>query len=68
MELQELINDVCEELEHLVNYQRKRYLESYLQDLLSYQRNHPDEVGIPNSLQLYCNDHPEALECRIYDD
>ena len=68
MELQKLIDNVYEELETSVNYQRQRYLESYLEDLLSYQINNPDQNGIPTSLQLYCNDHPEALECRIYDD
>ena len=68
MELQKLIANVYEELETSVNYQRQRYLESYLEDLLSYQINNPDQNIIPSSLQLYCNDHPEALECRIYDD
>jgi hypothetical protein len=50
------------------NEQRKRYLESYLQELLSYQKNNPNEDKVPTPLQLYCNDHPEALECRLYDD
>ena len=68
MELQKLIDNVYEELETSVNYQRQRYLEIYLQELLSYQINNPNQNTIPTSLQLYCNDHPEALECRIYDD
>lgn len=68
MNLQKLIDNVYEELETSVNYQRQRYLEIYLQELLSYQINNPDQIEIPTSFQLYCNDHPEALECRIYDD
>jgi hypothetical protein len=69
MELQELINDICQELENpSANKQRKRYLVGYLEELLKYQRNHPEEFTIPTSLQLYCDDNPEAPECRIYDD
>ena len=42
MELQELINDICEELENSsLNSQRKRYLQNYLQEILEYQKNNP---------------------------
>ena len=69
MELQELINDICEELETTsLNKQRKRYLNSYLEELLEYQKNHPDAFGIQSSLEIFCDLNPNALECRIYDD
>ena len=69
MELQELINDICEELETTSsNKQRKRYLNSYLEDLLEYQKHHPDNIGIPSSFEIFCDLNPHALECRIYDD
>lgn len=68
MKLKELIDKICEEVHYSQNEQRKRYLESYLQELLSYQKNNPNEDKVPTPLQLYCNDHPEALECRLYDD
>ena len=69
MELQELINDICEELGTTsLNKQRKRYLKSHLEDLLEYQKHHPDAIGIPSSLELFCDLNPHALECRIYDD
>jgi hypothetical protein len=69
MELQELINDICEELEtSSLNKQRKRYLQAYLEELLEYQKNNPYSVGIPSSLQLFCDLNPDAQECRIYDD
>jgi hypothetical protein len=69
MELQELINDICEELETTsLNKQRKRYLNGYLDELLEYQKHHPDAICIPNSLELFCDLNPNALECRIYDD
>jgi len=69
MELQELINDICEELENFSsNKQRKRYLNAYLEELLEYQKHHPDADTIPNSLELFCDLNPNAQECRIYDD
>ena len=69
MELQELINDICEELQNSsINVQRKRYLNAYLEELLEYQKNNPDAIGIPSVLELFCDLNPHALECRIYDD
>jgi hypothetical protein len=69
MELQELINDICEELENSSsNKQRKRYLQSHLEELLEYQKHHPDAIGIPSSFELFCDLNPYELECRIYDD
>jgi hypothetical protein len=69
MELQEFINDICEELENASsNKQRKRYLQSHLEELLEYQKNHPDATKIPNALELFCDLNPHELECRIYDD
>jgi CP12 domain len=68
MELQELINDICEELEgSFTNVQRRRYLRSYLEELLEYQKNNPDKTEVPSCLQLFCSLNPEALECKMYD-
>jgi len=69
MELQELINNIYEELENSsLNVQRKRYLQAYLEELLKYQNNHPESTMAPNSLELFCDLNPNALECRIYND
>jgi len=69
MELQELINDICEELENSsMNSQRRRYLQNYLQEILEYQKNNPHNKEVPTSLELFCDLNPNALECRIYDD
>jgi hypothetical protein len=69
MKLQELINNICEELENAsLNKQRKRYLQSHLEELFKYQNNHPDDVEAPSTLELFCDLNPDALECRIYDD
>jgi|LakMenEpi03Aug12_release.lakeMendotaPanAssembly.Ray.scaffolds.fasta_scaffold03301_34 hypothetical protein len=69
MELQNLINDICEELESpSINRQRSRYLKNYLSELLEYQSNHPEETAVPTHLELYCDLNPGAPECRIFDD
>jgi hypothetical protein len=69
MEIQELINDVCEELESpSINRQRSRYLKNYLSELLEYQKNNPEETTAPTHLELYCDLNPGAPECRIFDD
>jgi hypothetical protein len=48
--------------------QRKRHLESELKDLESYHSNHPDDEHDPTSFEIYCDQNPNALECRIYED
>lgn len=69
MELQELIQNINDELGNSsLNKQRKRYLEGHLEELLEYQKHHPDATVIPNALELFCDLNPNALECRIYDD
>lgn len=69
MNIQEKIDSIVFELEDSsINKQRKRYLESYLEELNKYKENNPGKEEIPTPFQLYCDLNPEALECRIYDD
>ena len=67
--LQQHINDDRDELDNpSINAQRRRHIEGELDALEKYQANHPDEDTDPNSLELYCDSHPDASECRIYED
>ena len=69
MELQNAINNVCEELENSsINKQRKRYLENYHSELLQYQKNNPTASDCPTNFELYCDLNPDSPECRIFDD
>lgn len=69
MELEQHIIKIAEELErNSENTQRQRYLKSYLEELLKYQKNNPDVLEVPTSLELYCQLNPGAQECKIYDD
>ena len=67
--LQQHINDDKDQLDDPnTSSQRRRHLEDELDALEKYQVNHPDEDHDPNSLELFCDSHPDASECRVYED
>mgnify|MGYP003330924574 CR=1 FL=1 len=43
-------------------------IEEELEALKAYKENHPGESHDPTPLELYCDTHPDASECRVYDD
>jgi hypothetical protein len=56
------------ELDSECSKQRRRHLENELERLLEYIQHHPDVEFTPTSLELFCDENPEALECRIYEE
>jgi hypothetical protein len=50
-----------------ISSQYRRHVEEELQALETYKENHPEDDHDPTSLELYCELHPDALECKIYD-
>lgn len=50
-----------------VSPQSRRHAEEELNSLESYQKNHPDDSHDPTPFELYCDENPDALECRIYE-
>lgn len=48
--------------------QARRHTEEELEALEAYKANHPNEDHDPTALELYCDTHPDASECRIYED
>lgn len=50
-----------------VSGQRSRHLKGELNSLEKYEQDHPNDEHDPTPLELYCNENPEALECRIYE-
>ena len=67
--IQQHINDDRDELDNPnTNSQRRRHLEGELDALEQYQNNHPNDDHDPTALELYCDTHPDALECRVYED
>ena len=51
-----------------ISAQRRRHIEDELEQLEAYHVNHPEDQHDPTPLELYCDMHPDALECRVYDD
>jgi len=53
--------------------QQRRHIEGELHDLEEYVEKHKEEIEAgdhhdPTPLELYCDTHPDADECRIYED
>lgn len=66
--LQQHINDDRNELDNVtISAQRRRHLESELNDLQIYQENHPEEIKDPSPLELFCDLNPDSPECRIHE-
>ena len=67
--LQQHINDDRDELDNpTTSGQRRRHLSNELDSLEKYQANHPDTDHDPTAFEMYCDENPDALECRIYED
>lgn len=47
--------------------QARRHTQQELDSLQSYKVNHPEDDHDPTPFELYCNDNPDASECRVYD-
>lgn len=51
----------------------RRHIEEELHDLEEYVEHHKEEIDAgdhhdPNTIELWCDQHPEEPECLIYDD
>lgn len=67
--IQQHINDDKDLLENpTLSPQMRRHVEDELDHLEKYQANHPDEERDPTAFEMYCDAHPDASECRIYED
>ena len=51
-----------------ISPQQRRHVEEELDQLQVYQERHPEDDHDPTALELYCDTHPDASECRVYDD
>lgn len=52
----------------LISPQSRRHTEQELAALKAYKEKHPDDQHDPTSLELFCDDNPGAIECKIYED
>ena len=51
-----------------ISPQARRHTEEELAALEAYKENHPNEDYDPTPLELYCDTHPDAAECKVYED
>jgi hypothetical protein len=66
--LQQHINGDRDELHNSnTSGQRRCHLEDELGHLEKYQNNHSDTNHDPSGFEMYCDENPNALECRLYD-
>lgn len=66
--IQQHIDDDRKELDGgSISSQRRRHLESELESLEKYHEHHPEDSHDPSPLELFCDENPDALECRIYE-
>ena len=55
------------------NPQMRRHVEGELHDLEDYASHHAAEIAAgdhhdPNTIELWCDQHPDEPECLVYDD
>lgn len=51
----------------LASSQSRRHVEEELDQLQRYKERHPEDSHDPTPFELYCDDNPEASECKIFD-
>jgi hypothetical protein len=64
--------DRAELMDPTISAQRRRHIEGELEELEAYAEHHKAEIEAgdhhdPNALELFCDSHPDANECRVYD-
>lgn len=52
----------------MASSQSRRHAEEELEQLERYKERHPEDHHDPTNFELYCDENPSALECRIYED
>lgn len=51
----------------MMSSQTRRHIEGELESLERYKESHPNDDHDPTPFELYCNENPDALECRKYE-
>lgn len=51
----------------LMSSQARRHVEEELYSLEKYKERHPNTDHDPTSLELFCDENPNASECKIFD-
>jgi len=65
---QHIEKDTDELADPTISSQRRRHVESELEQLKAYHANHPEDHHDPSALELFCDSNPGAVECKIYEE
>jgi|TARA_B100001094_G_scaffold165547_1_gene160247 hypothetical protein len=72
--IEQHIDDDRDELEKgSISPQRRRHIADELEHLERYVNEHKKDIDAgdhhdPTAFEMYCDENPEADECRIYED
>jgi hypothetical protein len=50
-----------------ISPQRKRHIQQELDALERYRERHPSKMKDPSPLELFCDENPDASECRMFE-
>jgi hypothetical protein len=51
----------------MISAQTRRHVEGELDQLKKYKENHPSDTKDPSPLELFCDENPDAKECKVFD-
>jgi hypothetical protein len=51
----------------MISAQTRRHIEGELNQLEKYKKNHPSDTKDPSPLELFCDENPDARECKVFD-
>jgi len=51
----------------MISAQTRRHIEGELNQLEKYKKNHPSDIKDPSPLELFCDENPDARECKVFD-
>jgi ribosome-associated translation inhibitor RaiA len=67
--IQQHIDDDRNKLDNsTLSPQMRRHVEDELEHLEKYQAKHPEQDRDPTAFEMYCDENPDAAECKIYED
>jgi hypothetical protein len=51
----------------MISAQTRRHIEGELEQLEKYKEKHPSDDKDPSPLELFCDENPDARECKVFD-
>jgi hypothetical protein len=51
----------------MISAQTRRHVEEELDQLKKYKNKHPLHIKDPSPLELFCDENPDAKECKVFD-